>query len=502
MLDDGLCAVVEFFCAANSRVNPVRCNCMRIDFTQPFDSDEPGTGAGDGLSHIEPTDLITLWPGENAPTLQEVLAALKAHRGGEIEVIGEPPPELCRHIAGEGEPIWAAIVQLPAVDDFPVPLVLWAEPMREMGAETVRQLKAEAIKWAVGVETILWPEDPLGHFVKLLRLLGRAVPNSPGILDVNKEGWHTREELDQSLLRDDVEISESILWFIHAAGKDSPPNESSKIWIYTHGLSRCDRPELEMLEVPFPLVGSAIALVNAVAEQIVENDVPEPGQPFEISDGLAVTLQPWREAAEHADATSPGHAKNRLDHEQRELIDNRVAICGATPTGTYRKIWTWPSEVVQELARRGPTALFKTRRAAVRQKQMARETWGELMQAFATLPAEVRQKTDDRAAVFLIQAGLQKPNRNGAKSYDAHENNREELWFEVKRFHGEAGGRIEAELVNEPFDLPHLHQGDVLQIDASTVCDWQVLTKKGHFGPGTAGGLLEAVTQIRETVRR
>ena len=449
----------------------------------------------------EPSDFITLWPGDEAPTLDDVIAALQSQCQGNVELLGVPSEEQAASTAGEGKQLWSAILQLPDRDGhFAVPVIIWAEAIRDVSDETVKLLKAEHIKWAIGLETILWPPDPLAHFLTLLRLLGRAAPQSPGILDVNKEGWHTRQELDELLLDESKEISESILWFVHAVGADAPPTPASKVWIYTQGLDRCGLPELEMLAVPYPAVGLGCALVNAIGELIIENGVPDPGASMPVSDDLAVTLHPWREAAQHIEEM-PGHPNHRGNHREQELTSVRAAICAAEPTAN--ETWSWPEHVVTELGVRSPSALFKTDRAARRQEQLARASWSSLAHAFATLSANARESDLDRQAVFLIQAGFQKPRWKHEKTKEDPRTQREYLWCEVKRFHTIQGGsaRAEATIINDPLHIEHLRPGDIVKIDCGVVSDWQVLTRRGHFGPTNVDGLMTTIEQINAEVR-
>jgi hypothetical protein len=438
----------------------------------------------------EPTNLITLWPGEIAPTFHDVLNALQSQCRGEIEIVA--PPGTLPNAGIAEQPLWLAMILLPEdAGTFETPLVIWAEPMRELSPENIRHLKAESIKWAVGMESVLNFRDPCTHILNLLRVVGRGVPESPAILDVNKEGWHLRQELDDELLPEESAIAESLLWFIHAVGTDPMPNEKSKVWIYTNGLHRCGLPELEMLDVPFPAVGSAMQLLNAIGELIVEDGPPAPGRRFEVGNDLAVTLHPWQDVAATIDEAQPGHVDNREGHSRQSLTGIRAVVCAAEPVGGK---WLWPEHVVRRLAVQGETALYRTRRSTARQAQLARSTWPQLAEAFAITRPELRQEGPNRQAVFLVKAGIaitRRPKQTGNHAHGVPD--REDLWFEVERFHGE---RAQGKLVNSPLEVTHLREGDTVQIDRGIIKDWQVLTKRGNFGPGAASALREALPQL------
>jgi len=476
---------------------------MSTDFPLPLDPSsehDPEFHNPWNVGRGEPSDFITLWPGDAPPTLDDVIAALQSQCKGKVELLGIPSAEVAASTAGEGKQLWTAILQLPESDGhFALPVIVWAEAIRNVSAESVKHLKAEHIKWAIGLETILWPPDPLAHFLKLLRLLGRAAPDSPAILDVNKEGWHTRQELDELLLDESNVIGESILWFVHAVGTDVPPTPASKVWVYTQGLDRCGFPELEILAVPHPAVGLACALTNAIGELIIENGMPDPGEPMHLSNDLVVTLHPWREVASNIEEM-PGHPDHRQNHYQYELDGVRAAICGGLPDANGR--FSWPADVIQQLGMRSPSALFKTERAAKRQEQLARSSWNDLARAFATLAPKARDGELDREAVFLVQASFQRTHGKPSHSDTIDRHEREHLWCEVKCFHSIPGGnaRAEAAILNDPMHIEHLRPGDIVKIDCGLVSDWQVLTRRGHFSPTNVEGLLQTIQQINAEI--
>ncbi len=427
-----------------------------------------------------PTNFIVLWPEQLAPTFEGVVSALGEQRGGIVQILEQPS-------TSENDLVWKAILALPGEE---IPVIVWCEQMRPMLPEQLKTLHAESVKWAVGFETLLHPNRPLEHFVNLLRTIGRAFPHAPAILDVNKEGWHTRDELDTMLLPEDAIITESIMWTIHGISAENPPSQDSKVWLYTNGLARCGMPELEMLDVPHPYVGSALALLNSIGELVVQNGMPQPGKAVEVGADLAVVFQPWQEVAPFVDEKSLG-GNDRVDHNGMAANGNRAVLCAAVPKGAYRKIWVWPEEVVKRVAQSGSTVLYKTERSAKQQMQMARRTFDQLMAAFEMLPRKLALDGPDRQAVFLIKAGF--PHDGGKhpeelESFDG----REHLWFEVKGF---KRGRAEAVLLNDPVSINRMRKGDHAQLDRGIVSDWQVLTRQGTFGPGNVEGLRQILMQ-------
>jgi hypothetical protein len=429
----------------------------------------------------EPSNLVVLCAGEHEPTAAAVFSALSRVHGSPIESMKELPPR-------EAEMRWAHLV-LP--EDWATPLIVWVEPMRPMSAESLQSLNAESVKWAIGVETMLDANDPLSDFIRLLRLFGRAFPDSPAILNVNTEGWHTRDELDETLLPEEIEPHPSLLWIVHAIGEKPASEPDATVWVYTRGLARCGRPELEMLEVPAKYARVAAPLLSGIAELALEQPLPPPGVPMEIGEGLEVTLQPWREVATHLAANSRGSLENRKDHSGTDLVGVRAAVCGVRPIGNFRSIWSYPQEVLEQISSGGPSTIYRSQRATQRQTSLARLTWNDLMTAFAALPPKLRSEGPSRQAVFLVQAGYEVPR---GKSHPADDpSGREHLWFEVLRCEPNRHAR----LVNAPAAIKHLRQGDVVWIDRGVISDWQVLTQRGPFGPDSVRALSQVVEQLK-----
>ena len=97
--------------------------------------------------------------------------------------------------------------------------------------------------------------------------------------------------------------------------------------------------------------------------------------------------------------------------------------------------------------------------------------------------------TDPPSVRFIIKAGFLKS--------DQPEEDREHLWFVVRRFIGDSA---EAQLVNQPVHLNQLRKGDITQVQRETVSDWSVITPQESFGPARFGQMQRAIDQLREGV--
>lgn len=438
---------------------------------------EAGVGADPWSSpeaRPEPSNFIALWPLRNMPTLKEVTSALNRQFGHPLRALDiDMPPDRAVQ--------WAQVLDR---GDGRMPLIVWCEPMRPLPKETIDFIGAGHIKWVIGVETILDPNDPLSDFMSVLRALGRGIAQSPAILNVNTECWHVRSELDEVILPDVPGPDETILWVTHAISPKE--DDDARLWVYTKGLRRCGLPELEMLDVPLEFGRSAAAIVNHLAPLLIEDGMPEPGEQLEIGREMRIVLQPWRIAAKGLAGDVPGGENNRVDHTDHPQSAPSAAVCAAEQSADGR--WVWPEAAVRRVAS-GETALYFSGRATQRLAGTARSTWSELKDAFNAVPESLRLDNEKRRAAFLICAAFTAGTARDAENPDP----REHLWFEALRFEND---RVEGRLQNAPSVATHLRHGEVVWIDRETLTDWAVLTEHGRVGPLSAGGLRTTVEKL------
>lgn len=405
------------------------------------------------VDDARPTTLIALCPGDRPPVMTEVVAAFTAQVGESVSIVDDD-------MSCVPAMLWSAVVAVPGIE---TELAIWAEPARQLDPQELDDPAAAACRWIVGLETVLDADEPLGHFAAIMRLLAGACMDIPAVLDVDCQRWYPRAALETTFSSDD-EPPAAVLWIGHVveSGNDRHGN-----WIHTHGLHRCSLPELEMLEVPDSLVPTAVQLLDTIAGRMLEVMLPPPGEPFAIGPDLDVTFRPWQDVAP-AVADGPGGMAARTDDPNDP--DNphtgvRAVVCG--------------TEVLQRIAA-GDGAYFLSSHETNRLAQRARAAWPAL--TAIGLPAA--GATDAAPTVqVLVKAGF------GA---DGAEDEREHLWFAVRRFEAE---RAEAELLHQPRRIA-LTVGDVVWIERAVVSDWTVVTPAGRFGPAQTEAMARAVKSL------
>jgi hypothetical protein len=426
-----------------------------------------------GPLEIEPTTLIALWPGQK-PAMTRVLAAFGAFLNEDIRIVAEADTD-------DQRILWNVVVELPGLRQ---PVIVWSEPARKLSRGELDDPAASACRWIIGLETTLDPGDPFTGFAGLMRLLAGTSDELSAVLDANSGRWHTRQALDEHF-RADAEAPEDVLWMTHVVGSAADDEGPATTWLHTHGLWRCGRPELEMIGVPDTSADEAAELLAGIAGRILEEGMPSPGKPFAVGPGLDVTFQPWQAVAPFV-GDAPGGRVDRAGEPDSPHTGVRAVVCDPKPKGAYRKTWTWPQEALERI-RRGEGTLFLSRRETLRLAGRAQARWPDFTGAFATLGPRLRQAGADldRARVrFLVKAAF---------TENAPGNEREHLWFAVRRFEGD---RARGELLNEPSLTRSLSRGDVTWIERQAVSDWSVVTPLGSFGPGDTGamsGALEAI---------
>jgi hypothetical protein len=434
------------------------------------------------LRSPEPTTLIALWPGDRAPTMTEVLEALGSRLDGDLRTVDDATP-------GAEDVLWNVVVELPGRNR---PVIFWSEPARKLDAGELDDPAALDCRWIVGAETPLDEAEPLRDFTALMKLLTAAFDKPPAILDTNSGRWHPRPALDEHF-GGDTAPPEDVLWMTHIV-VSGPDDDTAGAWLHTHGLRRCGRPELEMIEVPTRYADAAAELLAGLAGRLLEEPTPPPGKPFAVGPGLEVALQPWQAVAPRL-GDAPGGIADRTGMPGDAHVGVRAAVCGAEP-GDDHPPTSWPRDVLQRI-HRGEGTLFLSRHETRRLAERARAAWPRFLGAFATVSPQLLRAgplssadADDTSVQFLVKAGFAGEISGGEDEGDAQ---REHLWFAVRRCEEE---RFQGELLNQPVLVTSLQRGDLTWIQRARVSDWSVVTPLGSFGPADLAAMFGALQAL------
>ncbi len=442
-----------------------------------------------GLDQPEPSTFITLWPHETPPTLTEAVAALEQAFDGAIEIEDDL----------DSERSWTNWAVAASTDALPIPFILWCQPSEPLAEGELEDDAANSAPWAIGFETMLDPADPLTALTTVVRALGSAWPDAPAILDAAAEKWHLREAIDEIFLHPTVEPPASVLWVIHGVGRDpGDATPGGPVWLHTHGLRRCGRPDLEIVGVDASDMNTAAELLNTAAELMLEDGAPPPGDTLDVGENLTLHVRPWQDGAAGTAAGEPGSIADREEDDDHTFA--RAALCVPDPDGAHD--WTCPHAIIAQL-RDGEAAIFKTQRSTHRAAAAARKTWSDLAMVFSTFSREALAG-DERDAAFLIKAAFVPQGIAGVDSAAAADDpeldvTREHIWLEIDRFDGD---RAHGRLLNQPFHDVGLQRGDTAWITRAQASDWTVMSRRdGLFRPDDIDSLWAYADAHREQAR-
>jgi len=452
---------------------------MSDSTSEPQATDEDSAQNPWQLPEANPSGWVLFWPHDEAPTKEEIGSAFAAWLGHEIE--GESPED------DEDGALWAFTFH---IEGLPAPAMAWAEQAQPLEGEDVEEV-IQKCRWVVRLQAMLPFEDPHEGYFRLVAMLAGAIGDAPGLLDAVTGHYLPRSVLESGFLAPEALPHERWLWRVSGAGIAAPTDGSVQpTMLFTTGLGRCGRPELELLELPSTHIRAGLILLDAMAGLLLEGDMPAPGEIFEAGPGLPITLQPWREVAATIEDGVPGSTAFRsaagVSGDASPLLGVRAVICHPEPLGALRKTWSWPRDAVMAIES-GQAALYATEHATKAGLRRAQRRWETFATAFASLKrSEGEAASQVREKGFSVQAPLE-----GGKDADRVE----QAWFCMKRFVD--AGQVEAALMENPRSRDDLKAGSVLRLDPTTVSDWRVEMPEGDFGPERWQELLPAVDRLR-----
>lgn len=296
--------------------------------------------------------------------------------------------------------------------------------------------------------------------------------------------YHLQLKLIHTLLPDVLAVlddsSEKILsgrWVILAAQSTVPPaprylftaqavsGEDDCVWLHTHGLNRCGRPELEVLNSTKETYQTHYNTLEALALRLLdEENTPEYKAPFflaYVDQGvpLVVTLIDWEEAIS---CYPPDMLGGKNDREEGHNEDTCAIFVypnqESFEEGKYSSL-----AIYDDILKENPIYMLSTSETN-RMKALAAERMEYFFQAFK-----------DKHNHLLAKIGLlvDEPHRTDFSE-------REHIWFEVTEI---KNGRITAKLTQEPYYIEGLHEGHMGTYSPEEITDWLIFTPERRLTP-------------------
>lgn len=310
---------------------------------------------------------------------------------------------------------------------------------------------------------MLFGDNPLVSYHLQLKLLHALIPDAVAVLDFS---------------------SEKILsgrWVAMAAESQVPPapryiytaqavsgDEGDVVWLHTHGLNRCGRPELEILNSNKETYNTQYTILETMANRLLEMDeLLAPGEPFYLARltqdvHLVITLIPWQDAIKRYEPDMLGGASDRESgHNGQTCVVFVYRSQEAIDNGNYE-----PVSIYDNILEGNPLYMF-TNSETDRMKALALERFDY-----------VRRMAEDPDITILVKLGLVPDDE-----YRSDDNFREHIWFELLSL---SGDEMTAKLTQEPYYVSGLHTDDIGTYSLYQLTDWIIFTPEGRFSPDDA----------------
>ena len=295
--------------------------------------------------------------------------------------------------------------------------------------------------------------------------------------------YHLQLKLIHAMLPDALAViddsSEKILsgrWVALAAESEVPPaprylytaqavsGEEDCVWLHTHGLNRCGRPELEVLASTKDNYQEHYNVLETLANRILEDEeVPEFGSPYFLAYvagmPLVVTLIDWEEAVELYEPDMLGGKRDRKDGHDRDTCV--VFVYPSQESADKGEFY--PLDIYDKFMKENPVFMISNEETD-RMRAQAVERISYLFDAAA-----------DQDNHILVKIGLLVD-----EEHKTQDNEREHIWFELLEV---SGDRFQAKLTQEPYYIKDMHEGFVGEYGPEDVTDWLIYTPEGRISP-------------------
>lgn len=331
--------------------------------------------------------------------------------------------------------------------------------------------------------SILFSEDILGSYLFQLKLMNTIVPKA--LLGMDNSAMTVFSIAWLRMIVDaNIPPAPRYLYSIHAVYDET---ENNRIyWLHTHGLLRCGSIELEVVDL-HDGAQQIYDLLTYTANLFIEHSYKEK-EKFQVGyDGMGLYLS-WLKWENALDDYSPAMLGG-LDEREGEdnpharpsgilyaVEDNNEMISTEIYANTLQQNPIFFISDVETSRMRGlalsQLTVFENtlkKHGVVTNTEEKKSIFGKLFGK-----KEAQKKSEWR---FLVKLGLVV---DGAEK----ETDREHLWFDVKNI---SNGQVTAELINEPYWIKSLKEGDVKTYPIQEVLtDWVIYAPDTTYSPDSA----------------
>lgn len=297
----------------------------------------------------------------------------------------------------------------------------------------------------------------------LLRFL-RAVMGEDGLgaMDHIAQAFWSREGLDEELAHD-AELDIDAIYTLHLLGghEEETSEDRRAFWVHSHGLQEIGFQDFDLLNPTPELHGHAQDLLRALAFATVEGRLVPGGQPFPLASGVGVS---GVEARAFLAASGEAYPEWRDSLDEAHL-DGHLVVCEPVSRGLWARLTgrhhprpcrflqgTLPEEML----------IFYSPAATDLMSRRAR-------QMLPTLRA-LQEELAELELPTLVKLGYATDDQDGT----------EHLWFQVHAFQGD---QVDATLINQPFHIQRMTEGQRSLHPLELLSDWMIVTPLGRIDP-------------------
>ncbi len=338
-------------------------------------------------------------------------------------------------------------------------------PSRQVVTHSVGLSDDEREQIMLGESSVMVGMHPDGEHVLrerkyALRFL-RAVMGTDGLaaIDHVAQRFWSREALADELAHDaDLDVQQ--IYTVHAVRAGATEDEEGPIWLHTHGLDKIGAFDFDILR-PSEQVWANGDVMRAIAYAILEGTAEISTERFTLAqpggDVRFVSADVFHERAAAADA---GLRSQDDDHSEP-----RAVVC--EPGTRLLGRWSRAVEPSHLLSHELPENLLLSL------SHEASELMAQRAQATYTVFRSMLEEVSGCAFPTLVKLGYQVDG-------STNENDREHLWFTV---HELGDDWIGGTLLNQPYHVARLREGDRGRHPIDLLSDWAILTPAGNITP-------------------
>lgn len=317
--------------------------------------------------------------------------------------------------------------------------------------------EVESIRKATNALTVFmkFNKNPKKAHHLQLKLIEAMVPDLIVLMDESAEKIFPSAWVKMRV-KSTIVSSAKDLFTVHAVS-----SEDGKVWLHTHGLCRCGTTELEVLESDVENYKNHYNLLATFAsyllDKIDEFDVEKESAYI----GLLINGQPvvatcvsWTKALKEYKKLSLGNVEDRQEgHNSKTSVifmyksENDERYKKYTKVSDYNELW-------------GDNPIFFiSSEETDRMKALALEYFDLMKEA---------SKNEENHVILKLGIPF------------GNDGELEHIWFELVEFNGD---KFRAKLLQEPYNVQELQEGDEAWFTIDSVTDWTVYTPKFQINP-------------------